>query len=86
MATCEGMKDIIHQYFKREFEGTKILVQVNPESFRGIELIVHANGKIEKTKREFDAEIFEDLAADDFVAASPLEFNLYLKGLVGGDR
>lgn len=76
------MKEIIHQYFKKELEGAKILVQVNPESFRGVELIVRPNGKVEKTKREFGSEIFEDLAADEFVPASPLEFNLYLKGLV----
>ncbi|WOK07520.1 hypothetical protein RT717_02655 [Imperialibacter roseus] len=76
------MKDIIHQYYKKELEGFKILVQVNPESFRGTELIVHANGQIEKTKRVFDKDIFEDLAADEFKEGSPLEFNLYLKGLV----
>ena len=76
------MKEIIHQYFKKELEGVKILVQVNPESFRGVELIVQTGGKVEKTRREFDSEIFEDLAADEFVPASPLEFNLYLKGLV----
>lgn len=76
------MKDVVHQYFKKELEGFKILVQVNPESFRGTELIVHAGGKVEKAKREFDADIFDDLAADDFVPAGPLEFNLYLKGLV----
>jgi hypothetical protein len=34
---------------------------------------------------EFDPEIFEDLKADGFVEASPLEFNLYLSGLAGGD-
>lgn len=76
------MKDIIHQYFKKEIEGTKILVQIDPEGLRGVELIVTPGGKIEKTKRSFDADIFEDLAADEFVTCSPLEFNLYLKGLV----
>jgi hypothetical protein len=76
------MKDIIHQYFKKEFETFKVLVQVNPESFRGTELIIHSTGEIEKTKRVFDPDIFEDLAADEFKEGSPLEFNLYLKGLV----
>jgi len=76
------MKDIIHQYFKKEIEGTKILVQIDPKGLRGVELIVAPGGKIEKTKRSFDPDIFEDLAADEFVNCSPLEFNLYLKGLV----
>lgn len=76
------MKDIIHQYYKKEFEGMKILVQVNPESFHGMELLIDAAGRVQKTRREFDSDIFDDLAADEFVPASPLEFNLYLKGLV----
>jgi len=78
------MKDIIHQYFKKEVEGAKILVQIDPESLKGVELIVRPGEKPEKTKRSFDADIFEDLAADEFVNCSPLEFNLYLKGLVKG--
>jgi hypothetical protein len=76
------MKDIIHQYFKKELDGLKILVRVNPESFRGTELVVYASGQVEKTKRVFDQDIFEDLAADEFKEGSSLEFNLYLKGLV----
>lgn len=75
------MKEVIHQYFKKEIEGAKIIVQINPESWRGVELIIHPNGEVEKTKRTFDPDIFEDLAADEFRPSSPLEFNLYLKGL-----
>ena len=56
-----------------------MLVQVNPESLRGLELIIHPDGKVEKTKMEFDEEIYEDLDADEFKESSPLEFNLYLK-------
>ena len=68
------MNNIIHQYFKRVFEDQIILVQV--------ELIVYPDGKVEKTKRKFDEDIFEDLEEDEFEKASALEFNLYLKGLV----
>jgi hypothetical protein len=71
--------DIIYKYFKRVFDDYTVLVQVNPESFRGVELIIHPDGKVEKTKVEFDEEIYEDLDADEFKASSPLEFNLYLK-------
>jgi hypothetical protein len=73
--------NIVHQYFKKEWEGSLILVQVDPVHYTGLELIVHPSGEIEKTSREFDEEIFDDLEADEFVPASPLEFNLYLKGL-----
>lgn len=72
---------IIHKYFKRVFDDYIVLVQINPDSLRGLELIVHPDGKIEKTKMVFDEEIYEDLAVDDFQEASALEFNLYLKGL-----
>ena len=71
--------DIIYKYFKRVFDDYTVLVQVNPESFRGMELIIHPDGKVEKTKMEFDEEIYEDLEADEFKESSPLEFNLYLK-------
>ena len=71
--------DIIYKYFKRVFDDYTVLVQVNPESFRGMELIIHPDGKIEKTKMEFDEEIYEDLEEDEFKESSPLEFNLYLK-------
>jgi hypothetical protein len=54
---------------------------VAPESLAGLELIVSVDGKMEKTKRQFDADIFEELIEDEFVKCSPLEFNLYLKGL-----
>ena len=66
-------------YFKRVFDDYTVLVQVNPESLRGTELIIHPDGKVEKTKMEFDEDIYEDLKVDEFKESSPLEFNLYLK-------
>jgi len=71
--------DIINMYYKRVFDDYTVLVQVNPESLRGLELIIHPDGKVEKTKMEFDEEIYEDLDADEFKESSPLEFNLHLK-------
>lgn len=76
------MQNIVHQYFKRDFDDFTVLVQVNPIYFNGIELTVHKNGDLDKRKLEFDKDIFEDLKVDGFVASSSLEFNLYLKGLV----
>lgn len=72
------MSKAISKYFKRIFDDYQVLVMVNPTDFTGIELIVHPDGKIEKTELEFDEEIFEDLEADEFKACSPLEFQLKL--------
>ncbi|MEL6561016.1 MAG: hypothetical protein AAFQ94_22685 [Bacteroidota bacterium] len=72
---------MIHEYFKKETEDFKILVQLNPESFHGLELIVLPDNSIQKTKRVFDEDIYDDLAADEFEECSPLEFNLNLKGI-----
>ena len=75
------MVTIIHQYFKGEFEDMKVLVQINPETLRGLEIIVDNEGNMQKTKRVFDEDIYEDLEADGFEESSALEFNLYLKGI-----
>ncbi|AGA78749.1 hypothetical protein [Echinicola vietnamensis] len=71
----------IAKYFKRTFDDYKVLVQVNPDDLTGVELIIHPSGKIEKTIMEFDDEIYDDLEVDEFESCSPLEFNMYLKGL-----
>ncbi|MBL6449482.1 hypothetical protein JMN32_24430 [Fulvivirga sp. 29W222] len=75
------MQNVVHQYFKRQFDDFTIIVQVNPVNFNGIELTIHKNGEIEKRKMTFDQDIYEDLNVDGFIESSSLEFNLYLKGL-----
>jgi hypothetical protein len=75
-------KNIVHQYFKKEIEGGKILVKVNPIHYTGIELIVDSAGKSEQRALEFDEQIFDDLAHDGFVEVNPLEFNIYFSGLI----
>lgn len=70
------MAKAISQYFKRIFDDYQVLVMVNPTDFTGIELIIHPDGKVEKTEMEFDEEIFEDLIEDEFQPCSPLEFQL----------
>lgn len=72
---------MIHEYFKREFDDFIILVQLNPESYAGVELTIYKNGKTDKRQLQFDAEIYDDLKEDNFSPSSPLEFNLYLKGI-----
>jgi hypothetical protein len=74
--------NIVHQYFKKEAEGTKIIVKVDPIHFKGTELTVGKGGKIEIRDLEFDEAILEDLGEDGFVEVSPMEFNLYVSGLM----
>ena len=70
---------IVFKYFKRVFEDYQVLVSVNPIDFSGTELIIHPDGKVEKTDMNFDEEIYDDLAEDQFKESSPLEFQLYMK-------
>lgn len=72
------MAKAISHYFKRVFDDYQVLVMVNPTDFTGVELIVHPDGKIEKTEMEFDEEIFDDLEADEFQTCSALEFQMRL--------
>jgi len=73
--------NIVHQYFKKEFEGAKILVRVNPILFTGTEISIAPDGQTEVRELELDADIFDDLKVDGFTESSPLEFNLHWNGL-----
>jgi Asp-tRNA(Asn)/Glu-tRNA(Gln) amidotransferase A subunit family amidase len=73
--------NIVHQYFRKELEGEKILVKLNPIHLQGIELTISAKGT-EMRELEFDAEIVDDLKADGFAEVNAMEFNLYLAGLI----
>jgi hypothetical protein len=74
--------NIVHQYFKREEKGMKILVKVDPVHLKGTEIIIEDGGATHVRDILFDTEIFADLHADGFTPAGPLEFNLHYKGLV----
>jgi len=47
-------KNFLHNNFKRICKNTKFWVQRNPYDLYGVELIVHPDGKIEKTENNFD--------------------------------
>jgi len=78
---AKASSNIVHQYFKKELEGSKILVKVNPIHWKGTEIVVPENGNAEARDLDFDAEILEDLKVDGFEPSSALEFNLYYSGL-----
>jgi hypothetical protein len=74
--------NIVHQYFKKELGELTILVRLNPIQLKGMEITLSQNSQPEVRELEFDQDIFDDLKADGFTDASPLEFNLYFSGLV----
>ena len=75
-------KNIVHQYFKKEMEGGKILVKVNPIHLTGTELQIDQTGELHSRDLEFDEQIFDDLKHDGFTEVNALEFNIYLSGLL----
>jgi hypothetical protein len=76
-------QNIVHQYFKKQLaDGFRILVKVNPYTFTGTEITLSPAGEIHIRDMEFGEEIMDNLKADEFESCSPLEFNLYLSGLV----
>ena len=74
--------NIVHQYFKKEFDSFTIIVRVNPIQYKGTEITLHQDGRSEVRDLDFDEHIVEDLMHDGFAPSSPLEFNLYYNGLV----
>ncbi|NOS54882.1 MAG: hypothetical protein HOP37_01335 [Cyclobacteriaceae bacterium] len=73
--------NIVHQYFRKEENGTKIIVRVNPIHWIGAELTITEAGA-EMRELEFDNEVIEDLKVDGFEEVNAIEFNLYLAGLL----
>lgn len=74
--------NIVHQYFRKEFADYILLVKVNPIQLKATEITVYKGKDSELREIEIDAEIFENLISDGFTAANPIEFNLYLSGLL----
>ena len=74
-------RNIVHQYFKREFGDKVILVKVNPIQFKGTEITILEDGSTKIRHLDFDSEILSDLQEDGFSEASALEFGLYEAGL-----
>ena len=74
--------NIVHKYFKKEIEGSKILVKVDPVHLNGVEMIVHADRKLETRSLDFDEHIWDDLQVDGFTEVNGMEYNLLLSGLI----
>jgi hypothetical protein len=73
--------NIVHQYFKKQFDGHKVLVKVNPIQYKGTELTISGTNTVTSRDIEFDEQIEQDLRVDGFESCSALEFNIYASGL-----
>jgi cytoplasmic iron level regulating protein YaaA (DUF328/UPF0246 family) len=78
------MSNIVHQYFKKELQGTKKLIQVNPIQFTGIEITILPSGEIEANEMEENLNIIDFVISQGYKESSPLEFNLYFSGTITG--
>lgn len=58
------------------------MVKLDPIYYKGLEIQVLPSSEVEIRELEFDSGILEDLQHDGFTPSSPLEFNLYLNGMV----
>ena len=65
--------NIVHQYFKKEIEGTKILVKVNPIHWKGTEITVHPDRTIE------DSRSFLQYAVSGWNSGKDYSFGIRLK-------
>jgi hypothetical protein len=80
--------NIVHQYFKKQFDEFTVIVKVDPIQLKGTEITIEKDGSKQMREIKFDEagyskpeEIFDDLKLDGFEVASPLEFHLYFSGL-----
>ena len=74
--------NIVHQYFRKETAEFTLLVKVNPIQLKATEITIYKDQDPDLREIDIDAEIFEDLKTDGFIEASPMEFNLYLSGII----
>ena len=74
--------NIVHQYFKKDHNGVKILLKVDPIRLQAIELSISAQGEPSVRDLEFGADMEAKITAAGFVATGPFEFNLYDAGLL----
>jgi hypothetical protein len=74
--------NIVHQYFRKETPEFTLLVKVNPIQMKATEIILYPSKDPVLREINIDGEIFEDLKTDGFIEASPMEFNLYLSGII----
>jgi hypothetical protein len=75
--------NIVHQYFKKDRDGVKILLKVDPIRRLAIELTIPAGGDPTVRDLTFGEDMDKEIATQGFEPTGPFEFNLYDAGLLG---
>lgn len=65
------MKNVI-QYYRKKADTDLILIQINPHTLEGVEILVSGNKYLKKTCRQFEEDIYDDLNIDGLNPAMPL--------------
>ena len=74
--------NIVHLYFRKEDKDGKSLLKINPIHMTGIEIVIPVDGEPESEDFEVPADYEKSFLQQGYEACNPLEFNLYLNGLV----
>jgi hypothetical protein len=74
--------NIVHLYFRKEDAEGKSLLKINPIHMTGVEIVVPAKGEPSSEEFEVPADYQTSFAGQGYEVSNPLEFNLYLNGLV----
>jgi hypothetical protein len=78
----KSSSNIVHQYFKKDHQGVKILLKVDPIRLQAIELSIPPQGEPSVRDLEFGTDMEENILASGFEPTGPFEFNLYDAGLL----
>jgi hypothetical protein len=73
--------NIVHQYFKKEFEDHTVIIQFDPIRYAGAQLRIATNGDMELEEMEFEAGLPDQLKCDGYRESSPFEFHILINGL-----
>ena len=74
--------NIVHLYFRKEDKEGKSLLKINPIHMTGIEIVIPVEGEPESEEFEVPVDYEKSFPEEGYQACNPLEFNLYLNGLV----
>ena len=74
-------QEVIHQYYKKQSDAQLILIQVDPDNKKGVQLEIVSGTKPKKTKVYYQDEPEKELLQQGFSRSQAMEFHLYLKGL-----
>lgn len=74
-------KSIVHQYYKKETSEATVLVRIDPIHYTAIKITIPKRGERKAEEVDMNEHFAQELEAQGYAAAGPLEFHLYLNGV-----